>query len=133
MIFTLDGKKYKLQGIDSGPQKSAEFQHLAIDAELKSKIPISVQPLIKEFQNVFEEPMSLPPFRTHFHSIPLIPNASPPNIRPYRYPHSQKTEIEKQVKELLSAGFIQPSTSPFSSPILLVKKKYQTWILRSVN
>ncbi|KAD6796308.1 hypothetical protein E3N88_07204 [Mikania micrantha] len=32
-----------------------------------------------------------------------------------------------EVDALLAADFIQPSTSPFSSPILLVKKKDATW------
>lgn len=52
-----------------------------------------------------------------------MPGAQPFHIRPYRYPPVLKTEIERQVQEMLSQGLIQPSTSPFSSPVLLVKKK----------
>lgn len=49
------------------------------------------------------------------------------NIRPYRYPYFQKAEIECQVNKLLSTGLITLSHSPFSSSVLLVKKKGGTW------
>ena len=47
----------------------------------------------------------------------------PVNVRAYRYPPSLKDEIEKQVQAMLAQGLIQPSTLPFSSPVLLVRKK----------
>ncbi|KAJ4786652.1 polyprotein [Rhynchospora pubera] len=38
-----------------------------------------------------------------------------------------KDEIEHQCTTMMSQGLIQPSTSPFSSPVLLVKKQDSTW------
>ena len=35
-------------------------------------------------------------------------------------------ELKTQLKELLSKGFIRPSTSPWGAPMLFVKKKDST-------
>ena len=79
--------------------------------------------VLDRYSHVFAEPTTLPPPRNIQHHIHLLPQASPVNVRPYRYPHYQKTEIERQISAMLEANLIQPSHSPFSSPILLVKKK----------
>jgi hypothetical protein len=50
-----------------------------------------------------------------------------PNIRPYRYPHHQKEAIEVFVKDMLAAGLIRPSLSPYASPLILVKNKVGSW------
>jgi hypothetical protein len=83
--------------------------------------------VIARFEDVFNLPSGLPPPRDHDHAIVLKPDVVIPNPRPYRYPFYQKNEIEKMVKEMLQAGIIRHSTSPFSSPILLVKKKDGGW------
>ena len=71
----------------------------------------------------------LPPTRQYDHSIPLVQGAQPFSMRPYRFAPELKTEIEKQVQEMLDNGVIQHSNSPFSSPVLLVRKKDKTWRL----
>ena len=38
-------------------------------------------------------------------------------------PYHHRAEVEKQVRDMLAQGVIQPSTSPWSSPIVLLKKK----------
>ena len=59
--------------------------------------------------------------------IPLIPKALLNKVKPYCYPHSQKTEIEKMVTAMLEEGLIEPYASPFLSSIPLVEKRDGTW------
>ncbi|XP_061373937.1 uncharacterized protein LOC133316226 [Gastrolobium bilobum] len=102
----------------------------AVDNELLQLQP-SVHPdlwhILVEYQAIFSIPRSLPPCRPMDHAIHLEARARPVNVRPYRYGHHQKEEIEKQVSDLLASGFIRYSTSPYSSPVLLVKKQDKTW------
>ena len=86
-----------------------------------------IQELFERFPGVHKAVTGLPPSREVDHAIDLRPGAIPPNIRPYRYPYYQKNEIERMVREMLEAGIIRPSKSPFSSPVLLVKKKDGSW------
>jgi len=44
-------------------------------------------------------------------------------VTPYRHPKVYKDEIERTIKELLDMGFIRPSSSPFTSLVVLVEKK----------
>jgi len=94
-----------------------EFQQLLTDISTKLAL------LLRSYSTVFTKPRGLPPNRQQNHAIPLISGSDPIKVKPYRYPHSQKTQIEKMVQYMLHEGLIQPSTSPFSSPIILVKKK----------
>lgn len=48
-------------------------------------------------------------------------------VKPYRYPHFQKTERENIVADLLSASVVKPNNSPYSSPVILVKKHDGSW------
>jgi hypothetical protein len=50
-------------------------------------------------------------------------------LRPYRVALSLKTEIERQIQELLAQGVITKSNIPFASPVILVKKSDHTWCL----
>lgn len=38
-------------------------------------------------------------------------------------PHSRRQEVSKQLTEMLKSGVLQPSQSPWASPVVLVKKK----------
>jgi hypothetical protein len=48
-------------------------------------------------------------------------------VRPYRYAHLQKEELERQCAVMLTQGVIRPSSSAFSTLVLLVKKFDGSW------
>jgi hypothetical protein len=88
-----------------------------------------VQELLDKFSLVFETPTGLPPSRQYDHHIPLVPGARPVSMRPYRVAPALKSELEKQIQELLKQGVITHSNSAFASPVILVKKSDHTWRL----
>jgi hypothetical protein len=93
-------------------------------------VPQDLQSILSKHQLVFSTPQGLlPSCGVHDHSIPFIPGSLPANIRPYRHPFSQKNEIEKIVQELLNVGIILPSTSPYSSLVVMVLKKEGSWCM----
>ena len=47
----------------------------------------------------------------------------PINTKQYRFPQIHKNEIETQVSSLLNSNIIQPSASPYNSPVWIVPKK----------
>lgn len=86
-----------------------------------------ISQLISNYYVIFSEPQGLPPVREFDHRIPLKDESKPINVHPYRYAHYQKEEIKRQVHDMLKNGLIRPSSSPFSSPVLLVKKIDGSW------
>lgn len=95
--------------------------------EVYTPTPDNIQKVIDQFEDVFGKPIGLPQNTYCDHRIPLMAIAQPVNLRPHRHKPEHKDEIEKQVQELLKSGVIQCSHSPFSSPVILVKKTNDTW------
>ncbi|KAL4037585.1 hypothetical protein IC575_001182 [Cucumis melo] len=100
-------------------------EYCLLNTEAVSKGLISS--VIKQYQDVFDWPEKLPPRREIEHHIHMKDGTEPINVRPYRYGFHQKGEMEKLVQEMLNSGVIRPSISPYSSPVLLVKKKDGSW------
>ena len=81
-------------------------------------------PIGKDFPDVFPDDLSgLPPDRAIEFVIELVLRTEPISIPPYRMAPVELKELKAQLEELLSKGFIQPSTSSWGAPVLFVKKK----------
>lgn len=101
-----------------------EGQCCTLHLEKESVISHEAVELLKSHWELTQEPNGLPPERPGTnHSIPLVQEANPVNLRPYRYSAMQKSVIEDLIREMLAKGVIQTSSSPFALPVVLVKKK----------
>ncbi|GJR80334.1 putative reverse transcriptase domain-containing protein [Tanacetum coccineum] len=81
-------------------------------------------PIVRDFPDVFPKDLpGLPPARPVEFQIDLIPRAAPVARVPYRLAPSKIKELSAQLQEISDKGFIRPSSSPWGSPVLFVKKK----------
>lgn len=115
----------QIMGLFSLSISSPRLQHS--DTSIDHQLLADLQQLLTTYIKLFTSPTTLPPPRPTDHYIHLLPNTAPVKVKPYRYPHFQKQEIENQVAKMLQTGEIQLSTSAFSFPVLLVKKKDGSW------
>ncbi|WJX52291.1 hypothetical protein P8452_38420 [Trifolium repens] len=120
----LQKEKYEVQG---GVWGSGKHEPTQEGQTLTVRQQGELEDLLQRFSHIFRDPTGLPPKRRRDHAINLIEGQGAVNVRPYRYPHHHKNEIEKQVKDMMSAGIIQHSSSAYSSPVILVKKKDNSW------
>ncbi|MCI21424.1 hypothetical protein A2U01_0042592, partial [Trifolium medium] len=153
MEFTWEGQPVTLRGDSTIPSQSVsllQLQALVQSDTVAGIFAISTQPptsrsdytdqpqfppnlpepvltILQHFHSIFVPPTGLPPHRSVDHRIHLVEGTPPINVRPYRYPQFQKSEMEKLIREMLEQGIIVPSHSPFSSPVLLVRKKDGSW------
>ena len=79
-----------------------------------------LQKVFAEYQDVFQKN----PGRTTLIEHRIKTGAAHPvRLPPYRLPQAYRDTVKSELQDMLSAGIIEPSTSEWSAPIVLVKKK----------
>ena len=61
------------------------------------------------------------------HSIPVVEGTRPIRQPPHRLGPHKEAEAERQVQDLLTKGLIEPSSGAWSAPVVLVRKKDNSW------
>jgi hypothetical protein len=109
-------------------KKERESSSLNLD-ETNQSLPSLVVSLLQEFEHVFpkEKSNELPSIRGIEHQIDFVPGAAIPNRPAYRSNPEETKELQRQVEDLMSKGYVRESMSPCAVPVLLVPKKDGTW------
>ena len=83
---------------------------------------ISLIHIVREFPDIFEPVLGLPPKRAIEFRINLIPGALPITRPHYRMSKKENEEMRKQLSELETKQFIRSSSSPWGASAIFVKK-----------
>jgi len=97
---------------------SPDEVHVCPDLSQRQKDEIWV--LLREYQDIF----SNIPGKTDVieHQI-VLTDSNPVRARIYPVPYSLRNAVKEELSEMVKLGIVEPSNSPYSSPLLMLKKK----------
>ncbi|UYV63155.1 hypothetical protein LAZ67_2003305 [Cordylochernes scorpioides] len=116
---------YNLNSIPTSPCASRELM-IKEFIEQRPELTIPYQQLLYSFKDIFPInkfnvlPLNITPVKLKIISDKVI------SLRPYRTPYAYQKEIQDQISQLLKHDIITPSSSPYSSPVTLVRKRDNT-------
>lgn len=115
--FENDKNRYNAKRVEE-VLDSVDLKHLNDDERL------TIQKVLAQYNDVFHLPQDKLSVTGLFQQTISVPEGSNPTyIKPYRLPHSQKVEINKQVDQMVKDGVVEEASSAWNSPLLLVPKK----------
>ena len=95
-----------------------------------------IQGVLDDFKDAMPPELlkNLSPRREVDHEIELEQRAKAQALVPYRMAPPELEELQRQLKDLLNAGYIYPSNALFGRPVLFQKKKDGSlWILHRLS
>ncbi|UYV67564.1 hypothetical protein LAZ67_5001228 [Cordylochernes scorpioides] len=111
-------------------QKSREWSqkiNLTLDPGLSEIQRLQLVSCLDEFIDIFDFGSTpIKPTSTVKHKI-NTGDQSPIKQRPYRVAPSERRLIQDEVNKMIENHILKPSESPWSSPVILVRKKDGTW------
>ena len=106
-------------GGDASETEDTKWEKLELGPELTEEQKKELSALLIKYSDVFQDkpgkatvnPVSIPTGSSH-----------PVTTYPYRTPNRWKDKIQAEIDTLLESGIIEPSTSPWASPIVPVPR-----------
>ncbi|XP_070209513.1 uncharacterized protein [Littorina saxatilis] len=101
-------------------EASEDHTDVHISPELGDDQQADLQEILKDAARVLTDI----PLQTHLEEFTFdLLEKQPVRTKQYPMPHAQKEVVRKEIADMTKLGVIEPANSPYSSPIVLVKKK----------
>ena len=115
-----DNEEFPLDDCAFPTEKPESYRDVSIADTLASEQRKEVETLMKQYPDV----LSSLPRRTDWiqHDFKLL-TSKPIRTKGYSIPYKTRSVMETEIQDMLDLGVIEPSISPYSSPIVLVPKK----------
>ena len=102
------------------------FQNVNVCKELEEQRKRDLSSLFHKYPDVFS---SIPGKTDTIEHVIRLTTDIPVHRKPYPMPQSLATAFNEEVDRMIELGIIEPSTSPYCSPVVMVKKEDNTWRL----
>ena len=103
------------QSSDAG---SPDEVHICPDLSKRQKDEIWV--LLREYQDIFS---NIPGKTDVIEQQIVLTDSNPVRTRIYPVSYSLRNTVKEELSEMVKLGIVEPSNSPYSSPLLMLKKK----------
>ena len=100
-------------------EKTQSIQDVKVSAELSLQQHDELFAILSQYQDIFTD---VPGKTTMLEHSITLQSEIPIKLKPYTIPLHLVQKFEDEVNSMLALGVIEPSTSPYSSPVVLVKK-----------
>ncbi|GFV56376.1 retrovirus-related Pol polyprotein from transposon 297 [Trichonephila clavipes] len=111
-------------------QETSESQincSLMMSPELSDEQRNKLSELLRKFSGLFTKTDKSTAAKTNVKHRIFTGDHAPINQRAYRDSPTERRIIHEEVQKIFDEGIVQPSESPWSSPIVLVRKKDGSW------
>ncbi|GFX50886.1 hypothetical protein TNCV_2732371 [Trichonephila clavipes] len=95
--------------------------------ELSDEQRNKLSELLRKFSGLFTKTDKSTAAKTNVKHRIFTGDHAPINQRAYRVSPTERRIIHEEVQKMLDEGIVQPSESPWSSPVVLVRKKDGSW------
>jgi hypothetical protein len=101
-------------------ERHETIQDVNINEELDDAQQAEVKGILQQFSAVFTDQPGTTSMAEH---VIETSSENPIRVRPYPIPYAVRKKIDEEVSKMLKMGVIEPSCSPYNSPVVLVQKK----------